>query len=173
MACTRSFRLVREQRVDRPLERVFPFFERPENLALITPPSLGFRLLTPLPVEMEQGRLIDYKIRVLGLRIRWRSLISTYQPPHCFVDEQVIGPYARWHHTHRFENTGSGTRLIDEVHYALPSVLPDTLAMAIQRWYLQPELQRIFDFRRDQFHRLFGGPDPSPFFEGTEINLEN
>jgi len=122
---------------------------------------------------MGQGRVIDYTIRVLGIRMHWRSLISTYRPPHCFVDEQVIGPYARWHHTHRFEDTGSGTRLVDEVHYALPTVLPDILTMAVQLWYVRPELQRIFDFRRDQFHRLLGGPDSSPSFTGAKISLEN
>ena len=68
------YTLAREQWVERPLSRVFPFFERPENLALITPPGLGFRLLTPSPVRMEQGRIIDYTIRVLGLPVRWRSL---------------------------------------------------------------------------------------------------
>lgn len=149
--------LEREQWVDRPLARVFPFFEKPENLALITPPSLGFRLLTPSPVNMEQGRIIDYTIRVMGARVRWRSLISTYQPPHCFVDEQLLGPYSFWHHTHRFEQAGGGTRLVDEVRYALPALLPGPLAAAVHGWQVRPMLERIFDFRQQQFQRLFGG----------------
>ena len=74
----RCYTLQREQWVASPLQRIFPFFAQPENLALITPPSLGFRLLTPLPVEMEKGRIIDYTIRVIGLPIRWRTLITTY-----------------------------------------------------------------------------------------------
>lgn len=173
MAGVRSFRITREQWINLPLSRVFPFFERPENLALITPPSLGFLLLTSSPVEMAQGRIIDYRIRVLGVRIRWRSIISTYQPPHCFVDEQVLGPYGFWHHTHRFEDRGTKTRLLDEVRYALPAFLPGPLSTAIQRWYLQPELQRIFDYWHDQFHLLFGAPDPSSSPMAIERNLEN
>jgi ligand-binding SRPBCC domain-containing protein len=153
--------LQREQWVDRPLEKVFPFFERPENLALITPPSLGFRLLTPSPVAMEQGRIIDYTIRVLGVRVRWRSLISTYEPPFRFVDEQLMGPYSFWHHTHRFAAEGSGTRLLDEVRYALPAYLPQPLATLLHRLQVEPTLKHIFDYRQHQFRRLFGG-QPTP-----------
>lgn len=152
------YTLCREQWVARPLPRVFPFFAQPENLALITPPSLDFNLLTPSPVLMEQGRVIDYTIRVLGVRVRWRSLISTYQPPYCFVDEQLLGPYSFWHHTHRFAAEGTGTRLYDEVRYALPAWLPQPLADALHRWHVQPTLRQIFDFRRQQFQRLFGAP---------------
>lgn len=148
--------LDREQRVDRRLEQVFAFFTRPENLALVTPPSLDFRLLTPSPIVMEQGRIVDYTIRVLGVRLRWRSLISTYRVPHCFVDEQLLGPYSFWHHTHRFIGEGTGTRLIDEVRYALPAFLPKPLAAAVHRWHVQPALKYIFDYRREQIARLFG-----------------
>lgn len=150
------YELNQEHYVDRPLKRVFPFFAMPENLALITPPSLDFHLLTPSPVAMEQGRVIDYTIRVFGIRVRWRSLISTYRPPECFVDEQLLGPYSFWHHTHRFVAEGAGTRLIDEVRYALPSLLSQPMAAAVQRWHVQPTLQYIFDYRRQQIQRLFG-----------------
>ena len=128
--------LTREQWVDRPLERVFPFCERPENLALITPARLRFRLLTPTPVTMEQGRIIDYTIRVLG--------------------EQLQGPYSFWHHTHRFETVGTATHLIDEVRYALPGMLPAPLASALHAGYVKPNLQQIFEYRRTQFEKFFG-----------------
>lgn len=156
------YKLTREQWVKRPLERVFPFFEKPENLALITPASLGFRLLTPSPVVMERGRIIDYTIRLMGVRVRWRSLISSYQPPYHFVDEQLMGPYSFWHHSHDFEESGGGTRLRDEVRYALPAVLPGPLAAALHRWQIQPRLEQIFDYRQQQFQRLFGGPESQP-----------
>ena len=153
--------LRREQWVDRPLERIFPFFENPANLALITPRSLDIRLLTPAPVTMEQGRIIDYTIRVLGVRVRWRSIISTYRPPDLFVDEQLFGP--------------AGTRLIDEVRYALPILLPRPLAEAAHGWHVEPTLRRIFEFRRDRFQHLFGGPtsdiDPTKSIESTNMSL--
>ncbi len=170
MSRLRVYELNQEQCVDRPLERVFAFFERPENLALITPPSLDFQLLTPSPVAMEQGRIIDYTIRVLGMQVRWRSLISTYRPPQCFVNEQLLGPYSFWHHTHRFAAEGTGTRLIDEVRYALPAFLPRPLAAAVHRWHVQATLQHIFDYRREQIRRLFGGATP-PRGEASPVGL--
>jgi len=152
----RTHMLRREQWVAEPLERVFPFFAQPENLAQITPPSLGFRLLTPRPVTMEKGRMIDYTIRLLGMRVRWRTLITRYDPPRCFVDEQLAGPYSFWHHIHRFEHRNGGTQLTDEVHYALPMMLIGPLSDLVHRFYVHPTLVRIFDYRQQVFSRLFG-----------------
>ncbi len=114
------FRIEREQFVPRPLDDVFSFFNRPENLGLITPPSLRFRLLTPATVVMKRGALIDYTIRVLGIPLRWTTLISSYDPPFQFVDEQIKGPYSLWHHTHTFVKVEGGTIIRDEVRYVLP-----------------------------------------------------
>jgi ligand-binding SRPBCC domain-containing protein len=156
----RVYTLQREQRVPRALERVFPFFSQPENLALITLPSLGFRLLTPRPVTMEKGRTIDYTIRVVGLPIRWRTLISRYDPPWCFVDEQLCGPYSFWHHTHRFRQDKVGTVLYDEVRYALPVALPSPLRDLLHSLYVRPALEHIFDYRQAVFASLFGSARP-------------
>lgn len=165
----RVYSLHREQWVARPLERVFPFFEQPENLALITPPSLGFRLLTPGPVRMEKGRVIDYTIRVLGLPTRWKTLISTYDPPWCFVDEQISGPYSFWHHTHRFEQRHGGTLLYDEVRYALPLVLMGPAGELVHTVYLRPTLERIFDYRRQVFASLFEPVHPNTALSSEEV----
>jgi ligand-binding SRPBCC domain-containing protein len=157
----RVYTLQREQWVGRALERVFPFFARPENLALITPPGLGFRLLTPRPVTMEPGRVVDYTIRVLGLPMRWRTLITCYDPPWCFVDEQITGPYSFWHHTHRFSERDGGTLLRDEVCYALPLWLAGPARDLVHVLHVRPALERIFDYRRQVFSRLFGGDVPA------------
>lgn len=153
----RTYTLQREQWVASPLRRIFPFFAQPENLALITPPSLRFRLLTPPPVEMEKGRIIDYTIRVMGLPVRWRTLITTYEPPRCFVDEQISGPYSFWHHTHRFEPRDGGTLLYDEVRYVLPMALLGPVRGMVHALYVRPSLEQIFDYREQVFTRLFGG----------------
>jgi ligand-binding SRPBCC domain-containing protein len=153
----RVHRLTRRQWVARPLQRVFPFFAQPENLALITPPALAFRLLTPEPVIMEQGRHIDYTLHVLGLPTRWRTLISHFDPPLCFVDEQLAGPYSFWHHTHRFSEQRGGTLLEDEVRYALPVLLPWPVRDIVHALYVRPTLERIFDYRAQVYARLFGG----------------
>lgn len=168
----RVYSLRREQWVARPLQRVFPFFSRPENLALITPPCLGFRLLTPRPVCMETGRVIDYTIRVLGLPVRWRTLITRYDPPRCFVDEQIAGPYSFWHHTHRFTELGGGTRLEDEVRYALPLVLMGPARDLVQAMYVRPALARIFDYRARVISRLFGGDVPGGAEASAVMSLQ-
>lgn len=158
---SRTFHLHREQVVARPLERVFPFFERPENLALITPPSLGFRVLTPSPVPMAEGTVIDYRIRLGGLPVRWRSLISAYRPPHFFVDEQVRGPYRQWRHEHRFEPVEGGTRCVDDVYYRLPALPPGAGAL-VRTLLVGPYLERIFDYRAAFYRRFFEGGEGAP-----------
>jgi ligand-binding SRPBCC domain-containing protein len=155
------FTLEREQIVARELDRIFPFFERPENLALITPRDLRFRLLTPSPVPMRQGQVIDYAIRVMSVPVRWRSLISLYDPPWAFADEQLDGPYAYWHHAHEFRSLGDSTLLRDRVRYALPAWMAGPPGNRLQRLYVAPSLRRIFDYRAAMFERLFGSPAPS------------
>lgn len=146
--------LQRRQVVDRPLDSVFEFFSRPENLARLTPETLGFRILTPSPIVMKEGTLIDYTIRVLGVPVRWRTLITSYDPPHIFVDEQLKGPYAFWHHRHAFRSVEGGTEITDEVHYAVPGGFLAPLAHAV---LVRPQLQKIFAFRQETIQSVFTG----------------
>jgi ligand-binding SRPBCC domain-containing protein len=129
-----------------PLRDLFPFFEEPGNLALITPPGLGFRLLTPSPIVMKVGTLIDYTIRVSGVRLRWTTLITTYNPPYEFVDEQLRGPYAFWFHRHLFKPVPGGTEMTDSVHYALPLGPLGALAHLL---FVKRQLRGIFGYRTE------------------------
>ncbi len=114
----RGFCLTTELLVSDPREQVFEFFADAFQLETITPPWLHFSVQTPRPIEMKAATLIDYKLQLHGLPVRWRSKISVWQPPFRFVDEQVKGPYRYWHHLHTFEETEGGTLVSDIVRYA-------------------------------------------------------
>ncbi|MBL8982733.1 MAG: SRPBCC family protein [Gemmatimonadetes bacterium] len=134
-----------------PIERVFDFFSRAENLASITPKSLGFQILTPLPIAMGVGTLIDYRIRLHGLPMRWRTRITGWDPPHQFVDLQERGPYALWEHTHRFRSDGpDATVMEDEVRYRLPFGPLGLVGLPLVR----RQLRGIFDYRRTAVESL-------------------
>jgi len=153
------YRLDSEQLVSAPPNEVFAFFGQPENLARITPTWLGFRILTPAPVPMHQGAMIDYLITLGPLPTRWRTLITKYDPPHCFVDEQLSGPYSFWHHTHRFEPAGHGTRIVDEIRYLLPFGPLGKLVHAVA---VRRQLEGIFAHRRKVIARQFPGSILAP-----------
>jgi ligand-binding SRPBCC domain-containing protein len=168
----RIYILKREQVVPKPLETIFPFFTKAENLALITPPSLAFRVLTPSPVIMEQGKIIDYTVKLLGVEIRWRSMITKYEPPICFVDEQIKGPYSFWHHRHTFERRNTSTIIHDLIRYALPLSLTKAPGGLLHRMYVKPNLEEIFDYRRDVIARMFGGGGGQASTDATETEIQ-
>lgn len=136
-----------------PLEDVFPFFAKPENLERITPDSMRMDCLTPSPIPMHAGSAIDYVIKLNGIRLRWTTLIADYDPPYRFVDVQLKGPYAFWHHTHTFEEILGGTRVRDEVRYAMPFGILGTIVHGLK---VKRDLEGIFSFRTEFLARQFG-----------------
>lgn len=146
-------RLQREQFVARPLGEVCEFFARAGNLALLTPPRMRFQLITPEPIEMGDGTLIEYRLRVHGLPIRWISRIEEWQDGRGFADRQLRGPYKHWLHRHTFEAVDGGTRVADSVEFELPLGLLGELGGVP---LVRHDLSRIFDFRREAVARLLG-----------------
>ena len=147
--------LEREQVVRAPAERVFEFFSNAENLAAITPGFVGFEILSPTPIEMCEGALIEYRLRLAGVPLRWRTRVTSWEPDHAFVDVQESGPYALWEHSHGFEPTPNGIRVTDRVRYALPFGPLGRLA----GFWVHPTLARIFEFRSAAIGRLLEGSE--------------
>ncbi len=150
---TTAYRLERRQRVPRPIDEVFPFYADPRNLARLTPPWLEFRLVSAGELAIRPGLRIDYSIRALGVRRRWTSEITVWQPPVRFVDEQVRGPYRSWHHLHEFWQIRTGTEIRDVVTYRLPFGLLGRLAHAL---LVRRRLEEIFAYRERVVAELFG-----------------
>ena len=150
-----SLVLQREQWIPRPLDDVFAFFSDAKNLAVITPPWLGFRILNPEPIVMRSGAKIVYMLRWHGFPVRWVTEITRWDPPTGFDDVQLKGPYSLWHHSHSFQPIDGGTLIGDTVRYALPLGLLGRLAHAC---VVKAELNTIFDYRAKQVSELLGAP---------------
>ena len=143
--------LRREQRLPGPPDAVFGFFADASNLEAITPGWLAFRIVTPRPIEMRVGALIEYRLRLHGVPVSWLTRIEEWEPGVRFVDAQLSGPYRLWHHTHEFEPDGAGgTIMRDTVRYALPLGPLGDLA---HRLVVERDLERIFDFRAETILR--------------------
>jgi ligand-binding SRPBCC domain-containing protein len=153
----REYELRRVQRLPLPPERVFDFFVEARNLEAITPPSLQFHIITDGPIEIRSGTIIDYRLKLSGIPFRWQSVIEEFNPPRQFVDRQVRGPYAAWHHTHSFAPVAgergeiTGTDMTDLVRYRMPLGPLGTLVHAL---FVRPQLNAIFDFRNKKLVEL-------------------
>jgi len=146
-----TYTLQRQQLIRRPHDEVFAFFSDAANLERITPDFVGFQILTPRPIQIQSGTLIDYKIRLFGMPLKWRTRIEDFQPPARFTDTQLRGPYRLWHHAHEFHEVPEGTLMIDRVRYQIPLGPLGRLAQAL---FVRRTLARIFDFRYQAIERL-------------------
>lgn len=146
--------LERQQFLPWSLPEVFDFFAGAENLELITPAWLNFKVLSLSTPSLQCGTLIHYLLRWHGLPLHWTSRIVLWDPPHAFIDEQLSGPYRLWHHEHRFYERPGGTLTTDRVRYSLPLGFLGSLAHSLR---VRREVEAIFDFRERVIARRFGG----------------
>jgi ligand-binding SRPBCC domain-containing protein len=129
-------------------EEIFPFFADAGNLEAITPPWVNFHTLTPTPIQMQAGTLIDYQLKIHGIPVKWRTRINAWEPPYRFVDEQLRGPYLKWVHEHTFEAQNGGTLCRDRVDYAVPG------GWLIDKLFVRRDVERIFAYRRERIAEL-------------------
>ena len=144
-----QFRLTTELHLPVARSQVFEFFADAYQLEKITPPWLHFSVQTPRPIAMQPGTLIDYRLRLHGLPIRWRTKITAWEPPVRFVDEQLVGPYSLWRHLHTFEETSGGTCCKDQVDYAVPG------GALVHQLFVKRDVRKIFEFRRQTLAEIF------------------
>jgi ligand-binding SRPBCC domain-containing protein len=146
-----TFRLSREQLVPRAIAEVFEFFSDAGNLEAITPGFLRFQILSPLPITMREGAVIDYRLSLLGVPFRWKTRIESWEPGRRFVDVQLKGPYRLWRHAHEFVPVDGGTLVRDEVIYQLPAGVVGIVAHAV---LVRRQLAAIFDHRQRRIAEL-------------------
>ncbi len=143
-----------EQFIDRPLEQVWSFFSRPENLNAITPEEVSIEILSDLSgVEMYEGMIIQYNIApLLGIKMNWVTEITHIKEKQYFIDEQRFGPYAFWHHQHWFEAKDEGTLMKDILHYKVPYGVIGTLANAL---FVEKMVNQIFSYREEVLDKVW------------------
>ena len=153
------YRLDAAQTLTTDLDAAWRFFSDPRNLAVITPPEMRFEITGDAPATIQPGLIITYRLTplpLIPLRVSWATEIAHVEAPHRFSDVQVAGPYALWHHEHRFEQVQGGIRAIDQVHWSLPL---DPLTQPLAELAVIPQLRRIFNFRAQTLRDHFGSAD--------------
>lgn len=140
------------QWIPRPVSEVFRFFSLETNLERLTPSFLNFKVLKKSSEQIQQGTLIDYTLKLSGIPMQWQTHIETWIPNERFVDVQVKGPYALWHHTHIFTPKDDGTLMEDRVRYVLPF---GELGKVVAGWYVRRDLEKIFTYRFREIHKIF------------------
>lgn len=138
--------------INKPREEVFRFFSTPGNLNLITPPAFAMSMTWMNTENIQQGTLIDYKIKISGIPLKWRTKITVWEPPHCFVDIQLQGPYRVWIHEHVFEEKDNKTVMHDHLQYLSPGWMLEPL---INKWYVERQINRLFDYRAERLQAIF------------------
>jgi ligand-binding SRPBCC domain-containing protein len=152
----KTFWLRTELWLPRGRDEIFKFFADPRNLDRLTPSWLQFRILSPTDITMSKGTLLDYRLRIRGVPIRWQSEISSWDPPDRFVDRQTKGPYSLWLHEHTFAAHDGGTLVGDNVEYAVPG------GTIVQKLLVAPDIARIFNYRHRVLQELFNPAQITP-----------
>jgi len=138
--------------IESKIDNVFEFFCNAENLQKLTPPSLDFKIITKIPFKLKKGSIIDYRIKLYGVALKWKTEITNWDPPYRFEDSQLKGPYKIWKHSHIFNPIGNKTEMIDIVKY-IPKGWPFTFL--INNLFVKKEIEKIFYYRTQKIIEIF------------------
>jgi ligand-binding SRPBCC domain-containing protein len=141
-----------EQWVPSNIKDVFIFFAEAKNLESITPPHLNFKIIEMSTENITKGTLIDYKIRLYGAPMEWKTHIREFKENEMFIDEQLKGPYTKWLHTHTFQEKDGGTLIIDHILYKIPF---GSLGNLILGNFIRKDIQAIFNYRKNFIKEYF------------------
>lgn len=144
--------LIKETIINRPLKEVFDFFSEAENLNKLTPPELYFKIITPSPIIIRQGTIIDYKIKLNGISFHWKTEITVFENQKRFVDTQLKGPYKVWIHEHSFEEREGKTYMKDVVQFLSPGWVLEPI---INKLFVEKKVKAIFEYRQKILSELF------------------
>jgi ligand-binding SRPBCC domain-containing protein len=150
----KTYSIKRVQKLPTTIDKAWDFFSRAENLSLITPRDMNFKILHRSGGDhLFAGQMIHYTVCVLpGLPVNWLTEITNVQRPYCFVDEQRKGPYKIWRHMHAFKEINDGIEMTDEVNYAIPFGFIGRLANDM---FVERRVNAIFDYRFKALEQLF------------------
>jgi len=146
--------LIRVQKLPISRDQAWEFFSTPINLKDITPKHMGFKILTDLPEKMYPGLIISYIVKpILGIPLKWHTEITQVKEKDYFVDFQISGPYAIWHHQHHFRDIPGGIEMTDILHYKIPFGF---LGRFLQKLFIGKKVEQIFDYRYRILEEQFG-----------------
>ncbi len=150
------YKLRREQFLPISTDKAWDFFSSPANLAKITPPGMGFKIVSGADdSDIIEGQIIEYIVKpVFRIPLRWKTKILDVNKPNCFKDTQLSGPYTKWEHSHRFIPVEGGIKMFDEVDYKLPG---GVLGRFMHWLFIRQKIEFIFDYRFKILHKTFVG----------------
>lgn len=147
------YHLHRKQQLNCSMEEAWEFFSNPRNLDQLTPKSVGFKITHCKSESMHLGQMIGYKVKVAPfIWLNWLTEITLIEGKNRFVDDQRVGPYKVWHHTHTFEENAEGVLMTDDVVYVLPF---GPLGQLVHKLYVRAQLKHIFDERKRLTDEIF------------------
>ena len=136
------------------LDQAWDFLSNPKNLKTITPDSMNFQMVSVVDRPLYTGQIIQYTVTpLLGIKAKWVSEITHIEEKKYFVDVQMYGPYALWHHKHFIKPIKNGVEMIDVVDYKIPFGF---LGRMMHPILVGPKLKEIFEYRRTALIELFG-----------------